>query len=129
MLDHDESNLHRLQLELWGEGLLDDDECVVADIRDLALIDEVRRSGGARELPLFGCAVSRKIQKLLDPFRLKFIRPSYGVLVVGVSAVDKDISRLQHRNDFLDRKVHRFTRRNHHPDHPASFQRMHELIF
>ena len=34
MLDHDESNLHRLQLELWGEGTLDDDDIVVADIRD-----------------------------------------------------------------------------------------------
>ncbi len=41
MLDHDESNLHRLQLELWGEGLLDSDECVVADIRDRERIDQV----------------------------------------------------------------------------------------
>jgi len=41
MLDHDESNLHRLQLELWGEGLLDNDDCVVADIRDRERIDHV----------------------------------------------------------------------------------------
>jgi FlaA1/EpsC-like NDP-sugar epimerase len=41
MLDHDESNLHRLQLELWGEGLLDNDDCVVADIRDRERIDQV----------------------------------------------------------------------------------------
>jgi FlaA1/EpsC-like NDP-sugar epimerase len=34
MLDHDESNLHRTQLELWGEALLDTDSTVVADIRD-----------------------------------------------------------------------------------------------
>lgn len=34
MLDHDESNLHRLQLELDGEALLDTDDTVVADIRD-----------------------------------------------------------------------------------------------
>ena len=34
MLDHDESNLHRLQLELWGEALLDTDDVIVADIRD-----------------------------------------------------------------------------------------------
>lgn len=39
MLDHDESNLHRLQLELFGNGLLDTDDCVVADIRDVARID------------------------------------------------------------------------------------------
>lgn len=41
MLDHDESNLHRLQLELWGEGLLDNDDCCVADIRDRVRIDQV----------------------------------------------------------------------------------------
>jgi FlaA1/EpsC-like NDP-sugar epimerase len=41
MLDHDESNLHRLQLELWGEGLLDSDDCCVADIRDRVRIDQV----------------------------------------------------------------------------------------
>ncbi|HET8719094.1 MAG TPA: polysaccharide biosynthesis protein [Nocardioidaceae bacterium] len=41
MLDHDESNLHRLQLELWGEGLLDDEDCVVADIRDRERLDQV----------------------------------------------------------------------------------------
>ncbi|MGH3413554.1 MAG: polysaccharide biosynthesis protein [Marmoricola sp.] len=41
MLDHDESNLHRLELELWGQGLLDNDDCVVADIRDHERIDHV----------------------------------------------------------------------------------------
>ncbi len=41
MLDHDESNLHRLELELFGEGLLDSDDCVVADIRDVRRIDQV----------------------------------------------------------------------------------------
>jgi FlaA1/EpsC-like NDP-sugar epimerase len=34
MLDHDESNLHGLQLQISGSGLLDTDELVVADIRD-----------------------------------------------------------------------------------------------
>jgi FlaA1/EpsC-like NDP-sugar epimerase len=34
MLDHDESNLHRLQLELRGHGLLDTDDIIIADIRD-----------------------------------------------------------------------------------------------
>ena len=41
MLDHDESNLHRLQLELWGEGLLENDDCIVADIRDRDRIDSL----------------------------------------------------------------------------------------
>ena len=41
MLDHDESNLHRLELELWGEALLEDDDLVIADIRDRARIEQV----------------------------------------------------------------------------------------
>jgi FlaA1/EpsC-like NDP-sugar epimerase len=41
MLDHDESNLHRLELELFGEGLLDSDDCIVADIRDRERLDSV----------------------------------------------------------------------------------------
>lgn len=34
LLDHDESNLHRLQLELTGKALLDSTDLIVADIRD-----------------------------------------------------------------------------------------------
>jgi FlaA1/EpsC-like NDP-sugar epimerase len=34
LLDHDESNLHRLQLQLRGHGLLDGDDLIIADIRD-----------------------------------------------------------------------------------------------
>ena len=34
LLDHDETNLHGLQMTLDGHGLLDDDGLVVADIRD-----------------------------------------------------------------------------------------------
>ncbi|MGO4598873.1 polysaccharide biosynthesis protein [Terrabacter sp. 2RAF25] len=41
MLDHDESNLHRLQLELTGAGLLDTDDLVVADIRDAHRVAQV----------------------------------------------------------------------------------------
>jgi FlaA1/EpsC-like NDP-sugar epimerase len=43
MLDHDESNLHRLELEVTGQGLLDSDVTVVADIRDRARIHQVFR--------------------------------------------------------------------------------------
>jgi FlaA1/EpsC-like NDP-sugar epimerase len=46
MLDHDESNLHRLQLELTGQALLDSDDLTVADIRDAGrmhqIMEEVR---------------------------------------------------------------------------------------
>jgi FlaA1/EpsC-like NDP-sugar epimerase len=41
LLDHDESNLHQLQLEITGSGLLDNDEIIIADIRDQRRIDQV----------------------------------------------------------------------------------------
>jgi FlaA1/EpsC-like NDP-sugar epimerase len=41
MLDHDESNLHSLQLELDGEALLNTPEVIIADIRDRARIRQV----------------------------------------------------------------------------------------
>jgi FlaA1/EpsC-like NDP-sugar epimerase len=44
LLDHDESNLHRLQLELDGEALLDSNEVIIADIRDEARIRQIFRS-------------------------------------------------------------------------------------
>ncbi len=43
MLDHDESNLHRLQLDVWGQGLLDSDSVVVADIRDRERLHQIFR--------------------------------------------------------------------------------------
>ena len=44
MLDHDESNMHTLQLELSGRALLDSAEIVIADIRDETRIRQVFRS-------------------------------------------------------------------------------------
>ncbi len=41
LLDHDESNLHRLQLELTGQGLLETDDIIIADIRDESRIRQV----------------------------------------------------------------------------------------
>ncbi len=41
MLDHDESNLHRLQLELRGEAFLEAHDAVVADIRDAERMRQV----------------------------------------------------------------------------------------
>ncbi len=41
LLDHDESNLNRLQLELWGEQRLESPDTVVADIRDRARLDAI----------------------------------------------------------------------------------------
>lgn len=42
------------------------------DIRDTALIDELIAGKNTIELPLLGCAVSRALQRLLDPFGLKY---------------------------------------------------------
>jgi FlaA1/EpsC-like NDP-sugar epimerase len=43
VLDHDESRLHALQLELTGNGLLDDPGVVLADIRDDGRVRQVMR--------------------------------------------------------------------------------------
>lgn len=42
------------------------------DIRDTALIDELIAGKSADELPLLGCAVSRALQRLIDPFGFKY---------------------------------------------------------
>lgn len=41
LLDYDESNLHTLQLDLTGSGLLDSDDIIVANIRDRHRIDQI----------------------------------------------------------------------------------------
>jgi FlaA1/EpsC-like NDP-sugar epimerase len=41
MLDHDESNLHTLQLALEGEALLNSTEVIVADVRDKSRIEQI----------------------------------------------------------------------------------------
>src|SRR5207247_6620708 len=40
-LDHDESNLHRLLMEIYGKGLLADEELLIADIRDEPRIRQI----------------------------------------------------------------------------------------
>jgi len=44
LLDHDESNLHRLQMQLEGQALLDNDELIIADIRDAGRIHQLFRA-------------------------------------------------------------------------------------
>jgi FlaA1/EpsC-like NDP-sugar epimerase len=43
LLDHDESNLHRLQLRLRGHGLLDTDDIIIADVRDRRRVQQLFR--------------------------------------------------------------------------------------
>ena len=44
LLDHDESNLHRVQMQLEGKALLDTDELIIADIRDAGRIHQIFRA-------------------------------------------------------------------------------------
>lgn len=45
------------------------------DIEDVAILGSLLRGEDVAALPVFGCAVSRRLQTTLDPFRLKY-RPS-----------------------------------------------------
>lgn len=42
------------------------------DIQDTALIDAALTGKSSSELPLLGCAVSRALQRMLDPLALKY---------------------------------------------------------
>lgn len=42
------------------------------DIRDTALLEALMHGGDTRELPLLGCAVSKALQRVVDPFALKY---------------------------------------------------------
>jgi hypothetical protein len=42
------------------------------DIQDIAVIDKALAGAGSFELPVLGCAVSRALQRVLDPFALKY---------------------------------------------------------
>lgn len=43
-----------------------------AVIRDRTVLQSLMQRRASSELPVFGCAVSRSLQKLLDPFALKY---------------------------------------------------------
>jgi hypothetical protein len=43
-------------------------------IRDRETLHELQSGRATSLLPLFGCAVSRQLQQLFDPFRLKYLR-------------------------------------------------------
>ncbi|WP_413585119.1 hypothetical protein [Bdellovibrio sp. HCB274] len=41
-------------------------------IRDLEILASLQGKGVVKNFPIFGCAVSRKLQKLVDPFSMKY---------------------------------------------------------
>ena len=62
MLDRDESGLHATQISLTGKGLLDGDDTVLADIRDLARMHEVMQD--ARPEVVFHAAALKHLPLL-----------------------------------------------------------------
>jgi len=42
------------------------------DIQDVSIVERLRNEKSVAELPLFGCAVSRSLQALLDPLGIKY---------------------------------------------------------
>jgi FlaA1/EpsC-like NDP-sugar epimerase len=90
-LDHDETNLHGLQLKLEGQALLDDDRLIIADIRDAGRIRQVFRE--LRPQVVFHAAAHKHLP-LLE------MHPSEGVKsnVLGTrhvvdAAVETDVER------------------------------------
>ena len=41
------------------------------DIQDLAILRELQADGAAAALPVFGCAISRRLQEIADPLAIK----------------------------------------------------------
>ncbi|MBO9666704.1 MAG: hypothetical protein J7501_07800 [Bdellovibrio sp.] len=41
-------------------------------IRDLEILHSLQGKGTAKSFPIFGCAVSRRLQKVIDPFSIKY---------------------------------------------------------
>lgn len=64
-LDHDESALHALQLQLYGHGLLSDDRTVLADVRDQA---GIRRTMGELRPEIVYHAAAHKHLPLLERY-------------------------------------------------------------
>jgi hypothetical protein len=44
------------------------------EVEDAAIIDGVRAGRTIEPLPVFGCAVSSRVQEAIDPLRLKYVR-------------------------------------------------------
>ncbi len=92
MLDHDESNLHTLQLELSGEALLDSSETIIADIRDSARIQQVFQA--VRPDVVFHAAAHKHLP-LLERHPCEGVKSNVlGTQNVVRSALDAGTSRL-----------------------------------
>ena len=91
MLDHDESNLHRLQLELTGEAMLDSDDLVVADIRDARRMHQVMAD--TRPDIVFHAAALKHLP-MLERHPCEGVKSNViGTLNVLTAAVDAGVAR------------------------------------
>ncbi len=50
------------------------DKSGAVDVEDAAIIDGVRAGRAVDARPVFGCAVSSRVQEAIDPLRLKYSR-------------------------------------------------------
>jgi FlaA1/EpsC-like NDP-sugar epimerase len=92
MLDHDESNLHRLQLELRGHGLLDSDDMIIADIRDR---ERVRQLFEELKPEVVFHAAAHKHLPLLERYPCEGVKSNVaGTYNLIESAVATGVSRL-----------------------------------
>ena len=63
-----------------------------------------------------------------DPFGRQLFVPAIAIFVVGVSAVDDDVSRLQNIHNRLDGKVHGFTGLHHQHDNSWLLESQHHVF-
>lgn len=91
LLDHDESGMHALQLELFGHGLLDDERTILADIRDRLTIHRVMQD--VRPDIVFHAAAHKHLP-LLERYPSEGVKTNVlGTQNVVSAAVDAGVER------------------------------------
>jgi FlaA1/EpsC-like NDP-sugar epimerase len=91
LLDHDESGLHALQLQLHGHGLLDDDSTILCDIRDE---EAVRRILMQHRPHIVFHAAAHKHLPLLERYPDQGIKTNvFGTLNLVSAAVEAGVER------------------------------------
>jgi len=91
MLDHDESNLHRLQLELSGEAFLDTEDIIVADIRDRERMNQIMRDN--RPEIVFHAAALKHLP-MLERYPCEGVKSNVkGTANVVQAAIDNGVER------------------------------------
>jgi FlaA1/EpsC-like NDP-sugar epimerase len=91
MLDHDESNLQRLLLELSGEAMLDTADIIVADVRDRERMNQIMRD---RQPEIVFHAAALKHLPMLERFPCEGVKSNVkGTENVVQAALDHGVKR------------------------------------